>query len=188
MKIDKSTALFLTKVLFHYEQLVKESLSSDNNLADRVRVLRGELNDNLLAEDKCPNCIQEDEAKEEDDHQLDDEVEPDWSLSIQGSELANLTLVKTDYFGKIGFMLTPSHRVNIFEPVGATNVSIDNDVRYIKRTGNSLFALTFKELKNCREDELDLDNHNDHWEYYNIPKFPRDWTNTLKCGLVYKCV
>lgn len=182
MKIDKSTALFLTKVLFHYEQLVKESLSSDNNLADRVRVLRGELSDNLLAEDKCPNCIQEDEVKEEEEEK-ENHIEYDYPISK--SELVALSSVKIRNCSyRLYFTLSASDNDgNRTLDTWLDNCRESEDVAYVIRRGNRIQFLHHDDLNNPYYVQS-----TENWWGHDVSKFPPDWIDMLEAGLVYKCV
>ena len=175
MKIDKSTALFLTKVLFHYEQLVKQTPAcAAADLADRVQQLRDQFNDYILSEDECVNCLE----SEEDDHQLDDELEPNYDFSVSIENLARLSRLN----GKIKFVHMSNDKVNLCE-----DDHTYADVKYVKRTGKLLHILTGKMISGINHDTEDVDCL-DNWVTYHIPKFPTDWTCTLECGTVYKCV
>lgn len=184
MKIDKSTALFLSKILFHYEQIVNTTCA-DADLVDRVRQLRGQFNDEVLSVD-VNDDIDEDEDEEEEEGYVS------YDYEIYHDELVNLTplAIKFDN-SKLCFKQSKKdknaiclHDHNVFSPKHSL---LHKNVRYIKRTGKELLLLT----KDCQKGILfgeDAANDYSYWETYQVSKFPFDWIDALTCGKVYKCV
>jgi len=178
MKIDKSTALFLVKVLFHYEQLIKNSLSDNVELDVAVRDVQRQLNDSILSDDECDKKVE--------DIDTNDEVQPGYDNIISISQLCDLPRMTVKYYdGKFKFEKTSNHLdlIEIFKP---NNISyeLNSHVKYIKRSGKKLYVLSKRDIPKISNV---IDNHN-YWDIYTVSKFPSDWIDTLECGKVYKCV
>jgi len=178
MKLNKETALFLTKALFHYEQ----SCSISESVTRRVKDLRYELNEFVLGRldsdevendkgskvswhvhgDDCNHADGEVLEKEDDveDEEESEEV-PETDGEVSAGELHELTACTSDR-GQVEF-----EDINHDGGPAAVDVLIDGYTEYysvtaVKRTAKALEVWT----------EGD-------WQTINVRKFPKDWTKLL---------
>jgi hypothetical protein len=194
MRLTKVEALFLAKVLFHYEQT--RSLVESSTITERVRNLRGRLNDFILdVEDDVDECdhecsddchvseervrlkskpngslIMDDEDEDEVYEDVAKEAEDDSSLpnveeTISASVLHALPVVKTDNSQSLEFEHVEGDQVDVVLD-GYTEYE---DVGFVRRHGRS----------------IDLYVNHD-WITVNVPKFPKQWTKLLTVDTTYR--
>ena len=164
MKLDIQQTLFLTKVLFHYEQLI-----GDFDLKGRVRELRSEFNRELT--DK-QSSSEEDNDEDADEEQ---EVDIDYDLIISPAELKKyLPALNTRYDGKLSFVLDGKDEIlNVHS--NCDDEPYVEDVLFVKRTGKTIEFLTRVEREYLG------------WDIFEVNKFPPEWIDNLECGKIYKC-
>lgn len=182
MKIDKSTALFLSNVLFHYEQLMRDS--KEDEVITAVRLTRQHLNDGILSGDK-PN-LEEDEDEDEDIKEEND-VEPSYVYNIEGTKLFSLPALKTIHYGKLKFKRDHNKKISLFESLVGDEQLVCQNIKYVKRNGKKLYVLTQSDISEFSDECINVDDY-EFWNKYQVNKFPLEWIDAFICGLVYKCV
>jgi len=171
MKLDKSQALLLSKIVFTYAHMYPDMFS------ENAQKLLNELNAFLVDDDS----LEDDEDDEEEDESENDESEsgeddedeedeefdpPEHTAEIEAAVLHNLSPVEVEDF---------SLEFEVVEVRGHQSVDVllsgdveHSDVQYIQRTSKTV---EFWE--------------NGAWTQYPVKKFSKDWKNALKLSIVY---
>jgi hypothetical protein len=180
MNLSKAEALFLAKVLFHYEA----SNFNTSDVIERVRDLRGRLNSFLLG-DECEGADDEsEEDEEEDDFDQDEEPELEEDDDGEDEEDEEDEEGYSHVSSQILHSLVPvtvkdesgeKHRLE-FEDVGGRVDAIIGDrgfvgaINVVLRTGTS----------------IKVASDGQEWKTYTVSKFPPGWVSELAPGVTYR--
>lgn len=184
MLLNKSDALLLCKVLFHYEKLTRyerDSVEDEDDLLELMDRIEDFLTDGeaSLGSDEHVdvggdvNSVLPSSEEEEDDDDEEVVTPPEANDKISASVLHDLPVVEVDANDKILSLE--------FEDVeGGVDILLEDvaieDISLLRRTGKTL--------------EIWAENDNeDFWhEIFDIKKLPKVWKLTLKDGVVYEVV
>jgi len=213
MRLKKSDALFLVKVLFHYE-----CIAFSDSVKNRVKSIRSDLNDFLLTGDnvdadltsaevvadeawhcsdagKCSGCKSH---KEEDDDDVQDEVKEEDGSEDQETEDESVEEEEEDdedLFPDVDKVLDPEdlHALKKCEALGTEEVKEGDTlefeaceggtVDFLIDSGSTILVNVICLKREAKKFTIWTGDGESHT--FEVSKFPKDWTKLLKVGVVY---
>lgn len=170
MRLDKSDALFLYKVLFHYSMNPENTSSLSEDDFDKLGHLQEDLKDTILTATSISTeeeDSEEEEADEEEEEDLEEEEEEEVVGIVTASSLSALKAVSVTTQNGQKSTLEFEESGDTVDALLDGGSLIIGDVTHIKATDSAV------EL--CAGDE---------WHAFPVKKLPKTWLSLLKDGLL----